>query len=91
MAALEKLDALLTTLESRQSIKVGGSNPPELPGPETEDEVVIDLRTQSVLNEVENCREPASNIVAHRDEDSPGKSIHERSVSAIIEQSNNSI
>ncbi|KAK2461844.1 hypothetical protein APHAL10511_006307 [Amanita phalloides] len=49
--ALEKLDALLNTLESRQSIRVGQSNSLTK---ETEDEVVVDLRTQSVLNNIEN-------------------------------------
>lgn len=85
MAALEKLDALLTTLESRQSIKVGGSNLPESLRPETEDEVVIDLRTQSFLNDVENSLELASNTAAHRDYDTPGKSIRERFVSVAME------
>ena len=85
VAALEKLDALLTTLESRQSIKVGGSNLPESLRPETEDEVVIDLRTQSFLNDVENSLELASNTAAHRDYDTPGKSIRERFVSVAME------
>ncbi|RPD64966.1 hypothetical protein L227DRAFT_650102 [Lentinus tigrinus ALCF2SS1-6] len=50
--ALEKLDRLLATLDSRAQIRVGGSTPKEeaLPPIETEDEVVIDMRArQSTL------------------------------------------
>lgn len=42
--ALEKLDSLLGTLEERASVAVGGPEPPVV---ETEDEVVIDLRTRN--------------------------------------------
>lgn len=48
LGALDTLDVLLGTLESRGTAIVGSVAPP-VPL-ETEDEVVIDLRTQSVLN-----------------------------------------
>ena len=50
--ALEKLDKLLAAIESRANNRVGGTTPKgEAPPPiETEDEVVIDMRTrQSTL------------------------------------------
>ncbi|KAI0800876.1 hypothetical protein C8Q74DRAFT_1364547 [Fomes fomentarius] len=51
--AIEKLDKLLATLDQRANVQVGGSNPKEEAPPppfETEDEVVIDMRTrQSTL------------------------------------------
>jgi len=54
VGALETLDRLMDTLESRSSNNVGESVPPVLPSPavhESEDEVVIDLRTQSVIQQ----------------------------------------
>ncbi|KAI0639797.1 hypothetical protein C8Q77DRAFT_1214236 [Trametes polyzona] len=61
--ALDKLDRLLATLDSRASIQVGGGAPPPAEAPlqpiETEDEVVIDMRTrQSTLGP--QPREPSS-------------------------------
>ncbi len=50
--AIEKLDKLLATLDQRANVQVGGSKPKDAPPPpfETEDEVVIDMRTrQSTL------------------------------------------
>lgn len=88
-SALEKLDALLNILEFRQSIKVGGSSQPGSPRLETEDEVVIDLRTQSILNAIENPREPMSNSAANRDDVSSGKIMPGRSVSVLSEPFNN--
>jgi hypothetical protein len=54
IVALDKLDKLMATLEARQDIQVGSlaasTAPPAEPGVEqAEDEVVIDLRTQSVI------------------------------------------
>ena len=52
LGALDKLDTLMATLESRGAIQVGLSDFTQKspPAPEqTEDEVVIDLRTQSVI------------------------------------------
>lgn len=51
LGALDKLDRLMTTLESREDIQVSSLTAPSAPTPaeEVEDEVVIDLRTQSVL------------------------------------------
>lgn len=50
LGALDKLDILMSTLESRSTIQVGLSDfPQKSPPPLTEDEVVIDLRTQSVI------------------------------------------
>ncbi|KAI8981272.1 hypothetical protein BD414DRAFT_492160 [Trametes punicea] len=51
--ALDKLDKLLATLDSRMDVRVGAGAPPKeaLPPIETEDEVVIDMRTrQSTLD-----------------------------------------
>lgn len=42
--ALEKLDGLLGTLDERANTRVGAAEPPVM---ETEDEVVIDLRTRN--------------------------------------------
>ncbi|KAI0830707.1 hypothetical protein BC628DRAFT_893757 [Trametes gibbosa] len=58
--ALDKLDKLLATIERRGEIRVGGDIPaPAAPPIETEDEVVIDMRTrQSTL--VPQPREPSS-------------------------------
>ncbi|KAI0361189.1 hypothetical protein OH77DRAFT_1390630 [Trametes cingulata] len=60
--ALEKLDRLLATLDTRSEVRVGGGAPaPEAASPpiETEDEVVIDMRTrQSTL--VPQPREPST-------------------------------
>lgn len=53
LGALDTLDVLLGTLESRGTTIVGSlaSPPLQVPAPlETEDEVVIDLRAQGVLN-----------------------------------------
>lgn len=55
IGALERLDGLMSTLESRENLHVGlqasSTSPSTGPGPqETEDEVVIDLRTQSVID-----------------------------------------
>lgn len=50
LGALDKLDTLMSTLESRSTIQVGLSDfAQKSPPPLTEDEVVIDLRTQSVI------------------------------------------
>ena len=51
VAALDKLDGLLQTLDERDAYKVGQPAPPPPPPPpvEHEDDVVIDLRTQSVI------------------------------------------
>jgi hypothetical protein len=53
IGALDKLDKLMATLEVREDIQVASlasSVPPAVPVPEeAEDEVVIDLRTQSVI------------------------------------------
>lgn len=50
VGALDSLDKLLDTLDSRASIKVGQATSPTSTSLEPEDEVVIDLRTQSVLS-----------------------------------------
>lgn len=60
--ALEKLDKLLAAIESRANIRVGGTAPKgEAPPPpiETEDEVVIDMRTRQSTLEPQP-RAPAS-------------------------------
>ena len=88
-SALEKLDALLDILESRQSIKVGGSSQQGSPRLETEDEVVIDLRTQSILDAIENPRELVSNPAVNQDDISSGRGMPRRSVSVLIEPFNN--
>ncbi|KAG5648068.1 hypothetical protein DXG03_007103 [Asterophora parasitica] len=56
VGALETLDGLMGTLDSRSSVKVGepqtlSSPPPAPPVLEAEEEVVIDLRTQSVIQQ----------------------------------------
>ncbi|KAH9858197.1 hypothetical protein C2E23DRAFT_170700 [Lenzites betulinus] len=58
--ALDKLDKLLATIDSRGQLRVGGDDPaPVAPPIETEDEVVIDMRTrQSTL--VPQPREPST-------------------------------
>ena len=58
--ALDKLDKLLSTIESRASVRVEDTSPKQaLPPIETEDEVVIDMRTrQSTLDP--QPRAPAS-------------------------------
>lgn len=62
MGALDKLDKLLVTLESRADVRVSGSTPKkEAPPPiETEDEVVIDLRARQSTLEPQP-RAPPSN------------------------------
>jgi hypothetical protein len=60
VGALDKLDRLMDTLEAREDLLVGsfGSSvpPPKLSPGETEDEVVIDLRTQSVIAKGESTQ-----------------------------------
>ncbi|RDB29146.1 hypothetical protein Hypma_015433 [Hypsizygus marmoreus] len=54
VGAIDTLDRLLDTLETRSSVNVGNPVSPPAQTPtvlETEDEVVIDLRTQSVIHE----------------------------------------
>lgn len=56
VGALETLDLLLATVESRSSIRVGDSDaapppPPSPPSHEPVEEVVIDLRTRSVIEQ----------------------------------------
>ncbi|KAH8835154.1 hypothetical protein DL96DRAFT_1702156 [Flagelloscypha sp. PMI_526] len=56
-AAVEKLEFLLDTLDSRADIRVGESGRPSSTNPTprpAEDEVVIDLRTQSVIAKTNN-------------------------------------
>ncbi|TBU34517.1 hypothetical protein BD311DRAFT_773593 [Dichomitus squalens] len=74
--ALEKLDKLLATIDSRASVRVGGGNTPtpneEAPPPiETEDEVVIDMRTrQSTLEPQLRAPESGSTSPSQRTSDS---------------------
>ncbi|KAL1739022.1 hypothetical protein HDZ31DRAFT_22662, partial [Schizophyllum fasciatum] len=51
VAALDKLDGLLQTLDTRDAYKVGQPAPssPPPPPPDRDEDVVIDLRTQSVI------------------------------------------
>ena len=63
IGALDKLDGLMTTLETRQNLQVGSpassATSSAEPGPrETEDEVVIDLRTQSVIGKSGESSQP---------------------------------
>lgn len=50
LGALEKLDNLLATLSARQQVKPGVESS-EIPRVETEDEVVIDLRSQPAADQ----------------------------------------
>lgn len=53
IGALDKLDGLLDTLDSRANVQVGSSSRESIPPPqESEDEVVIDMRTRSVIDQV---------------------------------------
>lgn len=49
VGAIDKLDGLLGTLEDRSGISVSGGPSDTTKSPQVEDEVVFDLRTQSVL------------------------------------------
>ncbi|KAH9898007.1 hypothetical protein C8Q73DRAFT_788234 [Cubamyces lactineus] len=64
-SALDKLDKLLAMLDSRMELRVGGEAPaPEAAPPiETEDEVVIDMRTRQSTLEPQP-REPPANSVS---------------------------
>lgn len=61
VGAVDKLDALLDTIEHRETVRVGGSDDPppqQAPVEDFEDEVVIDMRTQSMRHEPEPEPEP---------------------------------
>ena len=63
-SALDKLDKLLATLDNRMELRVGDDAPaPEAPPPiETEDEVVIDMRTRQSTLEPQPREPPASSV-----------------------------
>lgn len=73
--ALEKLDSLLATLDQRGTLKVGGlAQPPPPPPMETEDEVVIDLRTRNSTMPLAPPSSRGSDSV--RSSDSPSALVH---------------
>lgn len=51
IGALDKLDKLLATVEGREALAVGSSSSSSAPLVETEDEVVIDMRTHSMVEQ----------------------------------------
>lgn len=65
VGAVDKLDTLLNTIEHRETVRVGGdedSPVPQAPVDEFEDEVVLDMRSQSMRSEPEPEPRPVTPI-----------------------------
>lgn len=73
VGAVEKLDALLLTLEERSRLKVGEQVNEGPSSGEVEDEVVIDMRTQSIARHMDQPRKSAGAASAHSSLQSSGR------------------
>jgi hypothetical protein len=69
IGALEKLDRLLSTLESRENLKVGTLSLPP-PATNTEDTVVVDMRAPSLVSEDDSSHQDQVDSIPGRDNSS---------------------